>query len=47
MLFDVQPLDITTFVTVAPFLTLTAMVAAWVPAHRAARVDPLIAMRAE
>jgi putative ABC transport system permease protein len=47
MLFDVQPIDPTTFVTVAAFLTLTAVIAAWIPAHRAARVDPLIAMRAE
>ena len=47
MLFGVQPLDVTTFVTVATFLTVTAMLAAWIPANQAARTDPLVAMRSE
>jgi putative ABC transport system permease protein len=46
-LFGVQPLDPTTFVSVAALLALTATVAAAVPAWRATRVDPVEAFRAE
>jgi predicted permease len=39
--------DPVTIVAVAALLTVTALVASWVPARRAARVDPLQALRAE
>jgi putative ABC transport system permease protein len=47
MLFEVQPWDPLTFVTIAALLALTAIVAAAAPAVRAARVDPMVALRAE
>jgi putative ABC transport system permease protein len=47
VLFDVQPRDPVTFAAVVGVLTLAGMLACYVPARRAARVDPLSAMRAE
>ncbi len=47
VLFGVRPYDPWTFVTVAVVLTLTAIAAAAAPAARAARVDPIVALRAD
>jgi predicted permease len=47
MLFEVQPWDPVSFVTIAALLGLTAIVAAAAPAVRAAHVDPIVALRAE
>jgi putative ABC transport system permease protein len=47
MLFGVQPLDPWTFALVAIVITLTAAVSAVGPAWRAARIDPVIALRNE
>jgi putative ABC transport system permease protein len=46
-LFEVQPRDITTFAAAPIALSIIAMIAAVVPARRAAAVDPAIAMRAD
>jgi putative ABC transport system permease protein len=46
-LHGVSPTDPLTFVAVTAFLALVAMAACWLPAHRAASVDPAIALRDE
>ena len=47
LLFGVSPNDPGTFLTVALTLTLTALLAAAIPAMRAARIDPTRALRQE
>jgi ABC-type antimicrobial peptide transport system permease subunit len=47
LLFDVQPRDPVVFGSVAAVLTLAGLLACLFPARRAARVDPLVALRAE
>jgi putative ABC transport system permease protein len=47
LLFGVTAFDIPTFAVVAGVLGGMTMVAAWVPARRAMRVDPLAAIREE
>jgi ABC-type antimicrobial peptide transport system permease subunit len=43
----VPPFDIPTFIAVPALLAATAAVATWIPARRATRTDPLVAIRAE
>ena len=46
-LFDVSPRDLTTFAIVPCVLVAVALLACYVPARRALRVDPLTALKAE
>jgi len=47
MLFDVSPIDPVAYGVVVALLLLVALAASWLPARRAAKVDPVIALRAE
>jgi putative ABC transport system permease protein len=47
LLYDTAPLDLATFVTMPAVLFVVALVAAYLPARRAAAVSPIEAMRGE
>ncbi|MGW8268427.1 MAG: FtsX-like permease family protein, partial [Longimicrobiales bacterium] len=47
LLYGVDPVDPLTFGTVALCLTVVALLASYLPAHRASRVDPVVAIRFE
>jgi len=46
-LFEVSALDPITFCAVAALMGFVALAAAWIPARRAAAVDPMVALRGD
>jgi len=47
VLYGVPPIDLTAFAGAALTLTVTAVLAVLLPAHRATRVNPAVSLRAE
>jgi ABC-type antimicrobial peptide transport system permease subunit len=47
MLYGVMPSDPTTYGVVAALLTVVALIACYLPARRATKIDPMIALRCE
>jgi ABC-type antimicrobial peptide transport system permease subunit len=45
LLFGVAPFDVTSLIMTSALLLVTTLVACWVPARRAGRVDPVVALR--
>jgi putative ABC transport system permease protein len=47
LLFEVSPRDVVVYATASLTLLLVAMLGSWMPAHRASRTDPNIALRSD
>jgi putative ABC transport system permease protein len=47
MLYEIEPLDLTTFATVPFLIAGVAALACYLPARRASKADPMVALRTE
>jgi putative ABC transport system permease protein len=47
LLYEVRPTDPSTFLAIPTLLMIVAMLACWLPARQAAKVDPIVALRYE
>jgi putative ABC transport system permease protein len=46
-LFEVKAVDLMIYAVVSILLAAAAILACWIPARRASRVDPIVTLRAE
>jgi ABC-type lipoprotein release transport system permease subunit len=46
-LFGIAPTDPVTFIVVSGAVATTALLAAWLPARRAAAADPMVTLRSD
>jgi putative ABC transport system permease protein len=47
VLFEVKGIDLRIYIGVAALLFSATLLASWIPARRASRVDPIVALRTE
>jgi len=47
LLYEVDVTDPVTFIAGSLFLVVTALIACWLPARRAAKIEPMVALRGE
>jgi ABC-type lipoprotein release transport system permease subunit len=47
LLFEVSPTDPVTFAAIVALFFVVALLASWIPARRAMRLDPMLALRRE
>ncbi|HEY9225405.1 MAG TPA: FtsX-like permease family protein, partial [Gemmatimonadaceae bacterium] len=47
LLYDLKPSDPVTYVGILVLLASAAVLASWIPARRASRVDPVVALRSD
>jgi len=47
LLYEVEATDPITFIAGSFFLVFAAFLACWLPAHRAAKIEPMVALRYE
>jgi ABC-type lipoprotein release transport system permease subunit len=47
LLYEVSPNDPVVFASITATIATVALLASWLPARRAARIDPMVALRNE
>jgi putative ABC transport system permease protein len=47
VLFEVEGIDPRVYLGVGLLLFIATFLASWIPAHRASRIDPIVALRTE